>query len=120
VTSVRARALETIRVEVEHALEPLVAFGLECLAEPGRDPALRRQRIEEIGTWRRDPAFGDETVEGITARSIDRRQHGDGSTMLGHLEALASLDPSKVAAEVLPQLSHTDPSLIHVAHGSTF
>jgi hypothetical protein len=39
--------------------------------------------------------------------------------VLGHLEPFPTLDTTEVLAQVLPQLSHADPSLFHVAQGST-
>ena len=67
---------------------------------------------------RRHATGGDQPVERVR-RGGERSQHRDGPPVLRDLEPLSSLDAVEVLAEVLPELSDSHLSILHVAHGST-
>jgi hypothetical protein len=98
--------------------EPFRARLPEGVAHARRRTPTRRQHLEDVVARADDATGRDESGEGrflLTERGEDR----DGPPVLGHFQPLATLYASKVFAQVLPKIPHSDPTLVHVAHRST-
>ncbi len=85
-------------------LEAILAELLQGLGALPTHRSLRRGEVEEVSLGRLRPAGGHQTSERRSG-FVDRPQNRHRPAALGHLEALAPSDSTKVPGEVLPELS---------------
>ena len=111
---------EESRYSTPSALQSLCPPLTEGVAEAGGDPAPRWEELQQVPFRRGGPPRAHQLLQGRGGLR-HRREHGNRSSAFGHLQALPSLNPSQVHAQVLAKLPNPDlrPSAIHVAHGST-
>ncbi len=111
---------EESRYSIAAALQPLRPLLAERVAQASGDPTPRWKELQKVAFRRRGPSRAHQLLQGRRGLR-QRREHGDRSPTLGHLQALPSLDPSQVNAEVLAELPNPDlrPTITHVAHSST-